>query len=148
MKTLGNWLLAVFNSFFHWVAFGVIASFIPILVFSDMKSGYLFSGVSETLFQEVIDGNIVLLMIPLVGGLIGETAVRTFYARGLEVFSAITGIALFALIVTYANDFRSFDVSTMTEEKINIIVNNTTTLFCFMGIYALAVMAFSSSKQE
>lgn len=143
-----KWLSAVINSFFHWVAFSIIASFIPFMVFVELTKEDLFSGTSRIINEAILKGDIALLMIPLVGGLIGETVIRSFYNKSIEIFSAIVGVCLFALLVSYSNEFRSLDYLTLTKEETAAIYNSTTLLFCFMVMYALSIMALSSAYRE
>jgi hypothetical protein len=148
MENIMKWFCTVFNSFIHWVAFGIIASFIPFLVFVELTKEKFLPGACRILTEATLEGDVALLMIPLVGGLIGETVIRTFYTKGLEIFAAITGILFFALIVSYAKEFRSMDINSLSEESKNHIYDSTKMLFIFMISYALSIMALSSSNQN
>ena len=143
-----RWIKCFVNSLLHWAAFGIIASFIPFVVFVDLTQESLLSGLYRILTEAALKGDIALLMIPLVGGLIGETILRSFYAKGLEIITAISGICLFALLLTYANDFRSIDLNNLSDEVKLYIITSTKLIFSFMVMYAISVMALSSSHSR
>lgn len=142
-----KWLKSFVNSLLHWVAFGIIASFIPFMVFVQLTEETFLSGTQRILTEATVKGDIALLMIPLVGGLIGETVVRSFYTKGLEILAAIGGVLLFALLVSYANEFREMDINSLTADVRERIIESSIWLFGFMVAYAISVMALSSSTE-
>jgi hypothetical protein len=143
-----KWITNLLNSLIHWVSFGIIASFLPITALIHITQEPFWSGVYRVLTEASLKGDVVLLMIPLVGGLIGETVVRSFYSKGLETLAAISGIFLLALLVSYANEFHSLDISHLSVTTQEYIISSTQYLFGFMLMYALAVMALSSSQTK
>lgn len=142
-----KWIANFTNSLLHWISFGIIASFIPFMVFVELTKEPFCSGTHRILTEATIKGNIALLMIPLVGGLIGETVVRSFYIKGLEILAAISGILLFALLVSYANEFRTINMDSISNDTKAYIILSTKWLFGFMVAYAVSVMALSSSTE-
>ncbi len=136
----------VCGTILHWLVFGIGVSLLPFAIFVNLTEETLGSGFLRILREAAFDGDLYLMMIPILGGLLGQTVTNTFYSKLAEVIAAGAGIMLLSLVIGAAYDFRSMSPEQLVETKRRLfILNGTQELFTYMVAYAVMVMLLSAS---
>lgn len=141
-----TWLKSGLLALTHWAAFAIIASFLPFLLFVDFSKENLQLGILRVLRNAALSGDIVLMMIPLVAALLGESVIRSFKNKGVEIFVAISGFALFVLLIGFATQLQALDILTLDKERQLLIIELTINCFYGMTAVAASIMFLSAKK--